>query len=203
MRKITTIILFSLISVAVFAAGNQAESLLGKVKAAMAAKPSVDLAFTINGGSGPVQGSATMSADKYFMTTPALTVWYDGHTQWTFLKSSGEVSITEPSIDELMASNPFSILSSPAEYYTVKALSDSGGRKRVELTPKQNMSGVSKILLMINPATSLPTAISINFDDGRKAEVVIDNIVGGQARPLSLFRYDARRFPATEVIDLR
>lgn len=190
-------------SIAAFAAGNQAAGLLGKVKAAMSAKPSVDVTFTINGGAGPVQGSATMSADKYFMTTPALSVWYDGRTQWTFLKSSGEVSITEPTIDELMASNPFSILSSPAEYYTVRGLSDAGGRKRVELTPKQNMSGISKILLSVDPATSLPTAISINFDDGRKAEVVIDNIVGAQARPLSQFRYDSDRFPATEVIDLR
>lgn len=107
MKRISAIVTFCLIGIAAFAAVNAAETLLSKVKAKFSASPSIEATFTINGGDGPVQGSATMAADRYFMTTPVLTVWYDGRTQWTFLKSSGEVSITEPTVEELMASNPF------------------------------------------------------------------------------------------------
>lgn len=203
MKKITLTIIFCLVGMAAFAAGNAAETLLSKVKAKIASSPSVEASFTINGGEGPVQGSATMAADKYFMTTPVLTVWYDGRTQWTFLKSSGEVSITEPNADELMASNPFAILSSPADHYKLQMLSDSQGRKRVEMTPKSRMSGISKIVLFVKPDTNYPAAIVVSFDDGRSVDVVIDNIASGGAKPAGVFHYDAKRFPSTEIIDLR
>lgn len=203
MKKIFVAVIFCIVGLSVLAAGNSAEALLTKVRAKIASSPSIEAAFTINGGDGPLQGSATMSADKYFMTTPVLTVWYDGRTQWTFLKSSGEVSITEPTVEELMASNPFAILSSPADYYKVRMLGDSQGCKRVELTPKSKMSGISKIVVSVRPSTNYPAAITVSFDDGRSVDVVIDNMTSGNAKPLSTFRYDAKRFPATEIIDLR
>lgn len=203
MKKILTILVFALAGSVAFAATGDAATLLKQVSARMAASPSVEATFTINGGDGPVQGNASMAADKYFMTTPVLTVWYDGRTQWTFLKSSGEVSITEPTVDELMESNPFAILSSPADRYTLRMLGDSQGRKRVEMTPKSGLSGISKIVLFVDPSTHYPAAIVVNFDDGRAVDVVIDNITAAKAKPVGAFRYDAKRFPASEIIDLR
>lgn len=203
MKKILTILVSALAGAVAFAATGDAATLLKQVSAKMAASPSVEATFTINGGDGPVQGNASMAADKYFMTTPVLTVWYDGRTQWTFLKSSGEVSITEPTVDELMESNPFAILSSPADRYTLRMLGDSQGRKRVEMTPKSGLSGISKIVLFVDPSTHYPAAIVVNFDDGRAVDVVIDNITAAKAKPVGAFRYDSKRFPASEIIDLR
>lgn len=203
MKKILTTLVFALAGAVAFAAGGDAATILKQVRARMAASPSVEATFTINGGDGPVQGNASMAADKYFMTTPVLTVWYDGRTQWTFLKSSGEVSITEPTVDELMESNPFAILSSPSDRYTLRMLGDSQGRKRVEMTPKSGLSGISKIVLFVDPTTHYPAAIVVNFDDGRAVDVVIDNITAAKAKPVGAFRYDSKRFPASEIIDLR
>lgn len=203
MKKILTTLVFALAGAVAFAAGGDAATILKQVRVRMAASPSVEATFTINGGDGPVQGNASMAADKYFMTTPVLTVWYDGRTQWTFLKSSGEVSITEPTADELMESNPFAILSSPADRYTLRMLGDSQGRKRVEMTPKSGLSGISKIVLFVDPSTHYPAAIVVNFDDGRAVDVVIDNITAAKAKPVGAFRYDSKRFPASEIIDLR
>lgn len=203
MKKVFATIIFCLVGITVFAAGNAAESLLAKVKAKILTSPSIELTFTINGEDGPVQGSATMAADRYFMSTPVLTVWYDGRTQWTFLKSSNEVSITEPTADELMVSNPFAILSSPADHYKLRMLNDSQGSKCVELVPKSKMSDISKIVLFVKPTTNYPAAIEVSFDDGRSVNVAIDNIVSGSEKPVAVFRYDAKRFPVKEIIDLR
>lgn len=203
MKKILTTLIFALAGAVAFAATDDAATLLQQVRAKMAAAPSVEATFTINGGDGPVQGSASMAADKYFMTTPVLTVWYDGRTQWTFLKSSGEVNITEPTVDELMESNPFAILSSPADHYTLRMSGDSQGRKCVEMIPKSGISGISKIVLFVDPATHYPAGIVVNFDDGRAVDVVIDNMTAAKAKPVAAFRYDSKRFPATEIIDLR
>lgn len=202
LRKIFVILTAGLLALAASGATG-AEKLVGQVKSKLASAPSVDVVFTINGGEGPVQGSATMAKDRYFLSTPVLTVWYDGRTQWTYLKSTDEVSITEPTADELIAANPFAILSAASDNYTLRQLTDSQGRKRVELTPKSKMSGISKIVLFIDPATYYPHAIVVNFDDGRSVDVVIDKVTAGTTKPVSAFRYDKNRFPATEIIDLR
>ncbi len=186
------------------AASPDAAAILAKMKAKINASPSLEAVFTINGGEGPVEGNSVIAGSKYAMQTPQLRVWFDGRTQWTYLLNTGEVSITEPDASEQMASNPFAILSAHSDYYKSKRLSDSQGRYRVLLTPVESASGIEKITLFINRATSLPSAIVINFDDGKSIEVVIDKISTGAAKPASAFRFDHAKFPTVqEIIDLR
>lgn len=87
----------------------------------MLAKPAVEAQFTINGADGAVQGSALMAGAAFAFTTPQLDVWFDGRTQWVFLHSTGEVSITEPTADELATTNPFVVLSAYDTHYTSAA----------------------------------------------------------------------------------
>lgn len=186
------------------AASPDAAAILAKMKAKINASPSLEAVFTINGGEGPVEGNSVIAGSKYTMQTPQLRVWFDGRTQWTYLLNTGEVSITEPDASEQMASNPFAILSAHSDYYKSKRLSDSQGRYRVLLTPVGSASGIEKITLFINRATSLPSAIVINFDDGKSIEVVIDKISTGAAKLASAFRFDRAKFPTVqEIIDLR
>ncbi len=186
------------------AASPDAAAILAKMKAKINASPSLEAVFTINGGEGPVEGNAVIAGSNYTLQTPQLKVWFDGRTQWTYLLNTGEVSITEPDASEQMASNPFAILSAHSDYYKSKRLSDSQGRYRVLLTPVGSASGIEKITLFINRATSLPSAIVINFDDGKSIEVVIDKISTGAAKPASAFRFDRAKFPTVqEIIDLR
>ncbi len=186
------------------AASHDAAAILARMKAKINASPSLEAVFTINGGEGPVEGNAVIASSKYTMQTPQLKVWFDGRTQWTYLLNTGEVSITEPDASEQMASNPFAILSAHSDFYKSKRLSDSQGRYRVLLTPVGSASGIETITLFINRATSLPSAIVINFDDGKSIEVVIDKISTGAAKPASAFRFDRAKFPSVqEIIDLR
>lgn len=65
MKKIFA--LTALLAMVVFgahAAGNNAAALLAKVKSKIASSPSVEATFSINGGEGPVQGSATMAGEN-------------------------------------------------------------------------------------------------------------------------------------------
>ena len=112
--RLTLIFLFAALFLHAVAAGQSkasAATILSSLRSRMASAPAVEAVFTINGGQGPVQGSVILSGAKYSMTTPQMSVWYDGRTQWTFLRNTNEVSITEPSADELLSTNPFAILS--------------------------------------------------------------------------------------------
>lgn len=199
-RYLATAVLWFACIATVFASATDE---LARIRARIASAPSLEVAFSIATENKPVQGSAVICGDKYFMNTDALKVWYDGRTQWTFLNSSGEVSITEPEIDELIVSNPLAMLYAPADYFKIVSLPAEKGMSRVKLTPKKPVGGVKDIVLKINGKTSFPETITVNFDDDRAMQLTVDNISEGSAKPVSVFRYDAARFPAKEVIDLR
>lgn len=205
MKRISTLIAGIVCSICLaYAAGPDAATILSKMKARVNAAPSLEAVFSINGGDGPVEGNAVIAGDKYTMHTPHLKVWFDGRTQWTYLLSSGEVSVTEPDADELMASNPFAILSAHSDFYRSKRLPDSQNRYRVQLTPASAGSGIERIVLFVHRTSWMPSAIAIHFDDGRSIDVVIDNITTGAAKPVSTFRFDRAKYPAVqEIIDLR
>lgn len=195
--------IFIMIGSAAHGATATADAILQAMRSKLASSAAVDLVFTINGGDGPMQGSATLAGASFVFNTPALNVWYDGRTQWTYLSSTREVSITEPDSDELISSNPFAIINSYAGHYKVRRLKDASGHQRVELIPLDKMSPFSSINLVVDPSTHWPTAIVLNFSDNRKIEVVIDKINGRGSVPESTFTYNAARYPASEIIDLR
>ena len=129
---LTLLVLVALLMPAALrAAGPSASSILAQMRKSMLAKPAVEAQFTINGADGAVQGSALMAGAAFAFTTPQLDVWFDGRTQWVFLHSTGEVSITEPTADELATTNPFVVLSAYDTHYTSRRLPDSSGRRRV------------------------------------------------------------------------
>ncbi len=179
-----------------------ATQLLDKVRAKFSASPSVEAVFTI-AGEHPLQGNALMAGNAFTLNTPQIEVWFDGKTQWTLIKSSQEVSVTEPDAEEMMAANPFAILTSPGSFYTARRLSDSRGRARVELTPRDKTSGIEKIIVHIDTATSWPSAVVVDFADDRRIELMIDKITPSTKKSAGAFRYDASRYPAAEIIDLR
>lgn len=207
MKRISHL-LRSIIALLAIAVASQASasvtaaSILSDMRARLAKAKAVEAMFTLNGET-PVQGTATMSGVAFMFDTPQMAVWYDGKTQWAMLKSSGEVSITEPTADELTASNPFAILNSYQKSYKARRLSDSAGRYRVELTPLSPASGIKKIIIFADKTTKWPAVVEITFNDARKIELTVDSFKSIPAVPATKFRYDAKHFPATEIIDLR
>jgi len=197
------IISFALLSVLSSIASESASIILETIRKQMLARPAVEAKFTINGGDGAVQGSITISGASFTMSTPQLKVWYDGKTQWTYLDASGEVSITEPTAEELTVSNPFAILSSYSTHYKARRLNDNSGRKSVELTPIEKNTGIENIVVIADNSGKWPEAINIRFDDNRLISLVIDKIEGIAKPSENIFRYDPKLQPASEIIDLR
>lgn len=201
-RHIISCILLSL-SCLCATAQLSASAILDKLKTNVAAAQSVEAIFTINGGDARVQGSIIMAGSKFTMATPDISVWYDGKTQWTLMQASKEVNISEPSVEELMVSNPFAIITAHDGYYNARRLPDVKNLYRIELTPKNNNSGIEKIILTLNTATLWPTSILVNFYDNQHIEVKIDRIAGGNTKNDAIFRFNEKRYPSFDIIDLR
>lgn len=203
-KYLLPIVIAAILALPCMAAGPEsAASIMGGLKKNIAEQPSVEAVFTIKSDNTPLQGSIIMSESKFTMKTPQLAVWYDGKTQWTLVEASKEVSISEPTADELMLTNPFAILTSYDGYYTARRLPDLKGRRRVQLVPKGHSTGIENIVVTIDAATHYPTAIVITFDDKQQLDVTIDKISGGNKKADAAFVFDIKKYPGFEINDLR
>lgn len=203
MKHIRPALLLAALLTAVAAMAQSAAELMRGVSAKLSQAPSVEVQFTINGTDGPMEGSAVLSGAYFTLTTPVLRVWFDGHTQWTMLSSTQEVSITEPTADEVMESNPFAILRDYASRYSVRRLPDVAGRKRVELKPLQTTDTEIERAVIIIGADGWPVGAEVHFEGNRMLGAAVDHISAGAAKPQSAFRYNPALYPAAEIIDLR
>lgn len=203
-KSIKSLLIVSLLLCSFAVRGAEsASSILDKVRARFTSAPSVEALFTISGAGSPMQGSAIMAGPSFTFTTPQLIVWFDGKTQWAYMKSSKEVNISEPETDEIMAANPFAILTSNSSYYTSLRIADKNGLQRVRLTPRDKNSEIDNIVVGINPSTGWPKTVTVTFADKRTVDLNIDKISAGNARNASTFRYDKALYPASDIIDLR
>lgn len=67
--------------------------------------------FTVSASTGSSSGSICLKGDKFVLEAGGVTTWFDGHTQWSYLVSSDEVNVSEPTADELQSLNPYAWLS--------------------------------------------------------------------------------------------
>lgn len=202
-RLALSLLLLLTLVLPVSAARQSAAAVMDAMRADIIKMPAAQAVFTIDGSEAKVQGSAVISGARFTFRTPDVEVWYDGRTQWTYLASTGEVSITEPSAEELAMANPFAILTDYTRYYTIRRLTDSNGRARVELTPKAKGTGIEAVVVIADNNGKRPQAISIRLADGKRIDLVIDSISTLKKPTDAFFRYDAKKRPASEIIDLR
>lgn len=199
MRKLLILLLSIVVaSISAVAATPTAGSLLADLRTKIQASPSVEAVFTLNSENGIAAGSVILAGNKYVMTTNGLKVWYDGKTQWTLFEASKEVNVTEPTAAEVMASNPFAILTAHQDFYTARRLKDN----RVELVPRNKDLGFERFIIGFS-SNDWPSTLLIEFGDGSKIDVKIDAINSGKAKSATTFTFDAKKYPDIDIIDLR
>ena len=201
-KTLSTIIIMMLTAVLPVVAAST-DRVLNGIRKAMFSKPSVELLFTITSDGASTRGSAILQDAMFTFSTPALMAWYDGTTQWALQCANEEVSISEPTADEIMALNPFGILAHPETYYNISVVNDTPTGAEIKLTPKNKNTGIASIVVNCAAKTYTPKAIEITFDDRRTMLMKVDRLTPGAKLPVSAFRYNAKLHPAREIIDLR
>ena len=102
MKKHFAIIMMLLLSV-----GAQAESakrILDKAAATVNNPGGVQAHFQmISKQFGTTEGEIAVKGNKFHATTPDATIWFDGKTQWTYMKGNDEVNISNPTEAQLQA----------------------------------------------------------------------------------------------------
>ena len=194
--KITLLLLF----LAAASYGQTAKEVLDKTASVVSAKSGAQASFSIKGDNMNTNGTIAIKGRKFHATTPQAVVWFDGKTQWTYVKKNDEVNVANPSESELAAINPYSFIYMYKKGYSY-TLSKKGNSFEVHLTATNKQRSIQEMYLVINQKSYVPSQIRLKQ---KKGWTIID-IRNFKATALSdgIFRFNSKDFPSAEVIDLR
>ena len=97
-----------------------ARDILDRAADAFRREGGVKITFSVRAPEGNTNGSIRLKGDKFLLETEGVTTWFDGRTQWSYLASSDEVNVSEPTLEELQSINPYSWLSLYKQDYKLK-----------------------------------------------------------------------------------
>lgn len=204
MITIRHILLIVTLFVSVNAFGATAEDILDSATQKYQSAKSLTATFTVTESGNAVNGTIIVSGDRFNVTTPEMSIWYDGRTQWTYSASTQEVNITEPTAEELQQVNPFAIINSFRNAYNATIIKSESGKHVLQLTPRSSQyPNIRRVILTLSSNTLLPSEIKISTENNSEITIKTDHIAVGKALPASTFTFDGKKFPQAEIIDLR
>lgn len=178
-----------------------ANEILAKASNKYTNSKSISATFNII-DNGSTSGTITIAGEKFVITTPQLSTWFNGKTQWSYSPTANEVNISEPTTEELQQINPFAIIKSFCNDYNATLLNNKNGYK-ISLAPKKSNPTIKNIVVTFNSTTYLPSLIIITTKNNTKATIKVKSISVGNTLPTSTFTFDSSKYPGVEIIDLR
>lgn len=203
MKKIFLLSLFTLFTVLAPAqTARQAMKVLDKTAAVVGRKGGAEADFTASGSKiGSQSGTIAIKGNMFQARTPKAIVWYNGKTQWSYLKMTNEVNISTPTEAKRMSMNPYTFLSMYKSGYNLSMVSKSGNYV-VHMTAQNNKRSVQEVYITINKYSYTPSLIRMRQGANNWTSITVRNFKASN-QPNSKFSFNAKDFPKADVIDLR
>lgn len=187
----------------VFAASAQnaveARKILDKTAAVVGNKGGASANFAMSGKYGNASGSISIKGNKFNARTEQAVVWFDGKTQWAYMKKNNEVNVSNPTEAQQQSMNPYKFISIYKSGFKLGVKDVSGGWQ-VHLTATNSSRAIKEMYVTVNKSYQ-PTVIKMRQSNGWTT-IKVSNF---KAKNLSdgTFRFNSKEFPHAEVIDLR
>jgi hypothetical protein len=143
-------------------------------------------------------GDLTIKGNKFRMTLGTNETKFDGRTQWVFVSEYNEVSITEPTKEELREINPLAMI----EHYVEKDRISEGEDGEINFYPTDPKSSEYFRIELRLDKMNLPTRLVIHQKNGDKITLVWDSLNKTKVDD-AYFYFDVAKYPNVEVNDLR
>ena len=113
MKRILFCMLFAALTMGVCAQqADKARKILDKAATIVGHKGGASASFSIQSGNvGTTKGTIAIKGNMFHARTDKATMWYNGKTQWTYMKATNEVNITTPNAAKQAQLNPYKFLS--------------------------------------------------------------------------------------------
>ena len=198
MKRIGIIMVAALMSMGSFA--QSAKAVLDKAAGTITAQSGVKANFKMTTANGSTSGTIAIKGKKFYATTPQAKVWFDGKTQWTYLKNNDEVNVSNPTEAQLQAINPYNFINLYKHGYSY-TMNTAGNDYVIHLTASNADRKIKELFISVNKKTYQPKQVKML--QGKKWTTFDINSIKKENIPDSQFRFNAKDFPKAEVIDLR
>ena len=195
---IVAIFIFTVVSAQM---DSKAKFILDKTLEVYKQSSGVSISFT-----GSHDGRLLLDHKKFVLETSDVISWFDGETLWTYVKSSEEVNVSNPSEDELKAINPYELLGMYRHGFNY---SYNGNKKMkgntvdmVTLYPADNSTSIKSIALSINSKYQA-TEIKMTDMHQNSQHFIVEEYKTHISYDDSTFKFDSKKYPEAEIIDLR
>lgn len=180
------------------------ESILAKAVASISNAKGVEATFTVYNSGYSGGGRIETSGNKFKVSMPDVSVWYNGKDMYTYNENTGETTVVTPTADELAESNPLAYVTNAAKTYKVAySTVKKQGRYVLELTPKVKNNEIKRITLTLRANDYVPEKIVVEPVSGNPVSADIKSFKAGVSLAPSLFEYPKNKYPKAEIIDLR
>jgi outer membrane lipoprotein-sorting protein len=198
MKRIGIIMVAALMSMGSFA--QSAKAVLDKAAGTITAQSGVKANFKMTTANGSTSGTIAIKGKKFYATTPQAKVWFDGKTQWTYLKNNDEVNVSNPTEAQLQAINPYNFIHLYKRGYTY-TMNTAGTDYVIHLVANSTDRKIKELFISVNKKTYQPKQVKML--QGKKWTTFDINSIKKENIADSQFRFNAKDFPKAEVIDLR
>lgn len=200
--KAGAVLIALIFSISIHAQNNQqARKILDKTAAIIGNKAGASANFTYSHPKlGKTNGSIAIKGAKFYARTPQATVWFDGKTQWSYLKQTNEVNISSPSHTQQVSMNPYTFIYMYKSGYQLYSKT-VGNNYQIRMVAQNKRSSISEMYILINKRSYIPAQIKIK--QGNQWSTIQVRNFRTKNLPNNLFVFKSRDFPSAEVIDLR
>lgn len=178
---------------------TQARKILDKTASIIGRKGGAVANFSISGKYGNSSGTIAIKGNKFNAKTPQAIVWYDGKTQWTYMKKNQEVNVSTPTEAQQQSMNPYKFISIYKNGFKLGMKNVSEGWQ-IHLYATNQKRTIKEMYIVVGK-NYLPKTIRMRQSNGWTT-IKVTNF---KAKNLAdtMFRFNANDFPNAEVIDLR
>ena len=190
-----------LITLSSYAAWD-AKSVLDKAATEYRKCASVNVTFEVAASGDTDNGTILLQGNKFLTKLSNTTTWFDGKTMWSYVKDNEEVNVTEPKSTQLAKMNPYAFIDMYKKGYDVAFGSNTKAYYEVVLTSTNAKNSIQKAIIRINRMNYQPMYIMMG---GSKAdiEIKVTSYKKGKKQADSVFKFNKKKYPNAEIIDLR
>ena len=201
MKRLLLISLACIIYTFSTAHAESAKSILDKAAASVSNPAGVQAQFQmISKQFGSTTGTISVKGRKFHAATPQAIVWFDGKTQWTYLKQNDEVNVSNPSEAELQAINPYNFINIYKQGYKLSS-KKVGGSYEVHLKATDKKRKLREMYIIVDQQNYHPTHVKMK-QNGKWSVLLISGLKNVSLTD-GMFQFNAKDFPKAEIIDLR
>lgn len=119
-------------------------------------------------------GDLAVHGKQFTLSMFALEAAYDGNTLYMYSEDTEELTLSTPSQEELLQTNPFLYAQAllPLCQYVEKVVGD---KTQITLTPNDQSAGITKFVLRVVTTSLLPTTVEIHEDASKTTTLRLNN----------------------------